>query len=73
MNLYVNQSVHINILRINTMANSAVLQIGSAGMIKAHSYSQNSGGFTKLAPKSEHSGTVTPLIKGVPIPVAPSG
>ncbi|MBL3614934.1 spore gernimation protein GerPB, partial [Bacillus sp. RHFS18] len=35
MNFYVNQSIHINYMRVESVSNSSILQIGSAGSIKS--------------------------------------
>lgn len=51
MNFYIQQSIHINMLKIGGITNSSVLQIGSAGMIKPASYLYNTGGFTEPAPE----------------------
>lgn len=50
MNFYIQQSIHINMVKIGGITNSSVLQIGSAGMIKPASYLYNTGGFTEPAP-----------------------
>lgn len=50
MNLIVHQSIVIHQLRVDSVANSSVLQIGSAGMIKGLSNLYNTGGFTAPAP-----------------------
>lgn len=50
MNLIVHQSIVIHQLRVDSVANSSVLQIGSAGMIKGLSNLYNTGGFTGPAP-----------------------
>jgi spore germination protein PB len=50
MNLYVQQSISIQLLKIGGITNSSVLQIGSAGIIKAASSLYNTGGFTGPAP-----------------------
>lgn len=52
MNFYVNQSICIQVLRVNTMSNSSILQIGNAGMIKGLSNNFNTGGFTGPAPEA---------------------
>lgn len=54
MNFYIQQSININLLRIDGITNSSVLQIGSAGMIKPVSYLYNTGGFTAPAPEAVH-------------------
>ncbi|WP_071459111.1 spore germination protein GerPB [Bacillus massilinigeriensis] len=50
MNFYIQQSITINTIKINSVTNSSVLQIGSAGIIKPASYLYNTGGFTSPAP-----------------------
>lgn len=57
MNFYIQQSIQINFIKINSIVNSSVLQIGSAGIIKPASYLYNTGGFTQPAP--EIGGTQT--------------
>ena len=52
MNFYIQQSIQINFIKIDSMANSSVLQIGSAGMIKPASHLYNTGGFTEPAPEA---------------------
>lgn len=51
MNLIVHQSIVINNLKVGGVSNSSVLQIGSAGVVRALSNLYNSGGFTGPAPK----------------------
>ena len=55
MNLYVQQSISIQFLKIGGITNSSVLQIGSAGIIKAASRLYNTGGYTEPAPLAEHA------------------
>ncbi|UTR10080.1 spore germination protein GerPB [Evansella sp. LMS18] len=50
MNFFINQSITIQTIRINGLSNSSVLQIGSAGVIKALSNNYNTGCFTGPAP-----------------------
>ena len=52
MNFYIQQSIQINFIKIDSITNSSVLQIGSAGIIKPSSHLYNTGGFTKPAPKA---------------------
>lgn len=52
MNFYIQQSIHINFIKIGSITNSSVLQIGSAGIIKPASHLYNTGGFTQPAPKA---------------------
>ena len=69
MNYYIQQTIHINILRIGSISNASVLQIGSAGLIRPAAHLYNSGGFTKPAPeplKPEE------MMMGMPaVPIAP--
>ncbi len=51
MNFYINQSICINYLRVGSVNNSSVLQIGSAGMIKPLSNLYNTGAFFQPAPQ----------------------
>jgi spore germination protein PB len=50
MSWTVNQTISIGQLRVNSVSNSSVLQIGSAGMISSLSNLYNTGGFTEPAP-----------------------
>jgi spore germination protein PB len=50
MNLVVHQQIVIHNLRVNTVTNSSVLQIGAAGVIKSLSNLYNTGGFAVPAP-----------------------
>jgi spore germination protein PB len=51
MNFYVQQTISIQYLKINSVTNSSVLQIGSSGIIKPTTYLYNTGGFTGAAPQ----------------------
>lgn len=50
MNFYIQQSIQIQYIRVGSISNSSVLQIGSAGIIKPLSNLYNTGGFTGPAP-----------------------
>lgn len=50
MNFYIQQSIHINFIKIGGISNSSVFQIGSAGLIKSSAHLYNTGGFTAPAP-----------------------
>ncbi len=50
MNLIVHQSIVIHQLRVEGISHSSVLQIGSAGVIRALSNAYNTGGYTEPAP-----------------------
>lgn len=56
MNFYIQQNISINLLRIDSITNSSVLQIGSAGVIRPTSHLYNTGGFTGPAPETSHPG-----------------
>jgi spore germination protein PB len=69
MNLTVNQSICIGQLKVNSVSNSSVLQIGSAGMISSLSNLYNTGGFTEPAPQlGTHIPTQTNPVSLVPLP-----
>ncbi len=51
MNYFIQQNIQINILKIGSVGNASVLQIGSAGLIRPSAHIYNSGGFTKPAPE----------------------
>ncbi|MDP5272505.1 spore germination protein GerPB [Chengkuizengella axinellae] len=53
MNLTVNQSIQINVIKIGAVTNSSFVQIGSAGVINCLSNLYNTGGFTGPAPELE--------------------
>jgi len=73
MNFYIQQSIHINILKVNSINNSSVLQIGSAGIIKAKTTLANTGGFTGPAPEPYHNGFVTPSMDPITVPFQAHG
>ncbi|MDF2607149.1 MAG: putative spore germination protein gerPB [Bacillales bacterium] len=50
MNFYINQSIIIGQFKIGGVTNSSVLQIGSAGLIKAESRLLNTGSYLAPAP-----------------------
>ncbi|WP_209124641.1 spore germination protein GerPB [Alkalihalobacillus sp. BA299] len=66
MNFFVNQNIVIHNLRVDAITNSSVLQIGSAGIIKALSNLYNTGGFTEPAPEIGSPPTTLPFV-----PLAP--
>jgi len=68
MNFYIQQNIHINFLKIDGITNSSVLQIGSAGIIKASSHLYNTGGFTGPAPTISES-----LIQAPSVPLHSAG
>jgi spore germination protein PB len=53
MNIYIQQSITIQSIRIGGISNSSVFQIGSSGIIKPASYLANTGGFTGPAPEAQ--------------------
>lgn len=58
MNFYINQTIQIHNLKVSSVSNSSVLQIGSAGMIRSLSNLYNTGMFTEPAPEA------VPLLPG---------
>ncbi|SFG00828.1 spore germination protein PB [Halobacillus alkaliphilus] len=50
MNITVHQSICIHVLRIGTVANSSIVQIGSSGVIQAKADLYNTGAFKTAAP-----------------------
>jgi spore germination protein PB len=59
MNFYVQQSISIQFLKINSVTNSSVLQIGSSGIIKPVTNLYNTGGFTGPAPSIQQPIPIT--------------
>ncbi|KMY49052.1 spore germination protein GerPB [Peribacillus loiseleuriae] len=49
----IQQNIHIHSIKITSIGNSSVFQIGSAGVIKPLSQLSNTGGFTEPAPQLE--------------------
>lgn len=56
MNFYINQTIQINYLRLESISNSSILQIGSAGSIKSLSNLYNTGSYVEPAPEVSGSG-----------------
>lgn len=56
MNFYINQTIQINYLRLESISNSSILQIGSAGSIKSLSNLYNTGSYVEPAPEVSASG-----------------
>jgi spore germination protein PB len=62
MNLIVNQSIVIQQLKVGGISNSSILQIGTAGIIKANSHLYNTGQYTGPAPQAgAYTGPLVPL------------
>lgn len=57
----VQQTITIHHMRINSVSNSSVLQIGTAGLIKPLSNLYNTGGFVGPAPEAGQA-TIAPLV-----------
>ncbi|WP_275421179.1 spore germination protein GerPB [Fervidibacillus halotolerans] len=68
MNIHVNQTIQINILRVNSMANSSVLQIGTSGRIQSQAHIYNTGKYTEPAPKPVQDGFVSSSLESIPLP-----
>lgn len=50
MQFNIHQSIHIHTIKISSISNSSIFQIGSAGIIKSLSTLANTGQFTEEAP-----------------------
>ncbi|WP_050614272.1 spore germination protein GerPB [Bacillus testis] len=59
MNYYITQTIQIHSIRIGSITNSSIFQIGSAGIIKSLSTLSNTGQFTEEAPALPSDGAVT--------------
>ncbi|MDF2648328.1 MAG: spore germination protein [Paenibacillus sp.] len=66
MNWTIHQTIMIQHLKVDSVANSSVLQIGTAGSIRSLSNLYNTGGFVESAP--EMGATATNPISLVPLP-----
>ncbi|MGM0846813.1 MAG: spore germination protein GerPB [Bacillota bacterium] len=73
MKLYVQQSIHINMIKIGGMSNSSVFQIGTSGQILPTSYLYNTGGFTEPAPEPKKNGPAPPPEQDVLVPLSAPG
>ncbi|QST00766.1 spore germination protein GerPB [Pontibacillus sp. ALD_SL1] len=56
MNYTIHQSINIHFLKVGSVSNSSVFQIGSAGVIQARSSLYNTGGYTEPAEEAEPVG-----------------
>ena len=65
MNFYVQQSITIQYLKVNSVTNSSVLQIGSSGIIKPTTHLYNTGGYTGPAPPTESPIPITATYSAV--------
>jgi spore germination protein PB len=72
MNFYIQQSIQINYIKIGSITNSSVLQIGSAGIIKPTSHLYNTGGFTEAAPSTEKpaQGSTATSLESLAVPLS---
>ncbi|UQD51369.1 spore gernimation protein [Bacillus methanolicus] len=70
MNFYIQQSIQINLIKIEGITNSSVFQIGSAGIIKPVSHLFNTGGFIGPAPQPRPPGAGT-LQEAPAVPLVP--
>ncbi|MNC61051.1 putative spore germination protein GerPB [compost metagenome] len=72
MIVHVYQTITIRSLTINSLANSSVFQVGSAGLVKSLSNNFNTGGFTGPAPEIGESApspqSALPSVPLVPLP-----
>ncbi|GGD17696.1 spore germination protein GerPB [Pontibacillus salipaludis] len=56
MNYTIHQSINIHFLKVGSVSNSSVFQIGSAGVIQARSSLYNTGAYTEPAEEAEALG-----------------
>jgi spore germination protein PB len=66
MNWTIHQTIMIQQLKVDSVANSSVLQIGTAGSIRSLSNLYNTGGFVESAPEMGAS-AINP-VSLVPLP-----
>lgn len=66
MDFIIHQQINIHKMDVGSVANSSILQIGSAGLIKGLSNLYNTGGFTEPAPPA-----VEELPFPSPVPLVP--
>ncbi|MEC0225980.1 spore germination protein GerPB [Paenibacillus alba] len=66
MNWYIHQTIMIQHLKVDSVSNSSVLQIGTAGSIRSLSNLYNTGGFVEPTPQLGTS-TTNP-VSLVPLP-----
>ncbi|RLQ97241.1 spore germination protein GerPB [Falsibacillus albus] len=79
MKFYVQQTIQIQMIKIGSVSNSSVFQIGTAGSISESSNLYNTGGYIKPAPEAVKPGTVVaeqgakqpPIIKKPLVPFQP--
>lgn len=69
MNFYIQQSIQINLIRIGSITNSSVLQIGSAGVIRPATHLYNTGGFKEPAPTTKNGNSSTTSAKPPVVPL----
>jgi len=64
MNIYQNITIHH--MRVDGVSNSSVLQIGTAGSVRALANLYNTGGFTEPAPLPAEQAAETPWVPFAP-------
>ncbi len=63
----IHQTINIHLLRIGSITNSSVVQIGSTGSIQAQADIYNTGGFTEPAEAAVAEAPAAPLVPLAPI------
>ncbi|SEP82449.1 spore germination protein GerPB [Piscibacillus halophilus] len=63
MCLTIQQQISIQFLKVESITNSSVLQIGSSGTIQAVSNAYNTGGYTGPVEEAEPQGGATPSMQ----------
>ncbi|MFD0958671.1 spore germination protein GerPB [Paenibacillus chungangensis] len=59
MNWTIHQQITIHQFKVDSVANSSVVQVGSAGSIRSLSQLYNTGGFTGPAPQLQEENPLT--------------
>lgn len=70
MNFYIQQSISIHYLKINSVTNSSVLQIGSSGIIKPTTHLYNTGGHIGPAPQIQSPIPITAPTQPFVVPLS---
>ncbi|WP_027963896.1 spore germination protein GerPB [Halalkalibacillus halophilus] len=53
MDITIHQQIRVNFLKVGSINNASVLQIGSSGLIQTVSNAYNTGGYTEPAEEAE--------------------
>ncbi|WP_066187019.1 MULTISPECIES: spore germination protein GerPB [Gracilibacillus] len=67
MHITVNQSIYIHFLKVGSITNSSVLQIGSTGSMQTLSQLYNTGGYSTAAEQATAAGEASESL----VPLSP--